>query len=106
MPREQELTILDVTRRESISSKTGCHYDMRIAGAVLWRNTSEGEDAVVGTITLLDAVKGAGKGDYFAGFILARSMEGSLVPRIVALESYVSGTRPTATDKASAAAAA
>ncbi|VVE11961.1 cellulose synthase [Pandoraea capi] len=106
MPSEQELTNLDVTRRESISSKTGCHYDMRIAEGVLWQNTSEGEDAVVGTLTLLDAVKDAGKGDYFAEVILARSMEGSLVPSIVALESYVSSTRPTATTKASAAAAA
>ncbi|VVE53313.1 hypothetical protein [Pandoraea commovens] len=99
MTSKQKLTILDVTRREGISSKTGRHYDMRIAECVLWQNTSEGEDAVVGTITLPDALKDVGKGEYLADFILTRSMEGQLVPRIIALQPYGDGARPSAPTK-------
>ncbi|MCI3206463.1 cellulose synthase [Pandoraea capi] len=104
--KKQKLTILSVVRREGISSKTGRPYDMRTAQCVLWQATPEGDRAVVGTVPLPDVAKESSKGEYFAEMAMAQSMDGSLVPRIVALQPYVSSTRPTATAKASAAAAA
>lgn len=99
MTSKQKLTILDVTRRQGVSSKTGRHYDMRIAECVLWQTTSEGEDAVVGTIMLPDVVKDASQGEYLAEFTLARSIDGQLVPRILALQPYGDGARPAAPAK-------
>ncbi|VVE46829.1 hypothetical protein [Pandoraea soli] len=100
MSSKQKLTILEVTRRQGISSKTGRPYDMRIADCILWQTTSEGDDSVVGLITLPDVLKDSGEGEYLAEFAFGRSFEGQLVPRIVALHPYVSDARPTATPKA------
>jgi len=96
MSSKQKLTILDVTRRQGVSIKTGRAYDMRIAECILWQTTSEGEDAVVGTVTLPDAVKDATQGEYLAEFAFGRAFDGQLVPRILALQPYANGASPTA----------
>lgn len=86
-------------------SDAGRPYDMRTAQCALWQSTSDGDRAVVGTVPLSDVAKDTAKGEYFAEMAMAQSMDGALVPRIVSLHPYVSNTRPTATPKATAAAA-
>lgn len=95
MTSKQKLTILEVTRRQGISSKTGRPYDMRIADCILWQTTSEGDDSVVGLITLPDVLKDSREGEYLAEFAFGRSFEGQLVPRIVALQPFGDGANPT-----------
>ncbi|WP_331692619.1 cellulose synthase [Pandoraea sputorum] len=85
MTSKQKLTIVNVIRREGVSQKTGRPYDMRTAQCILWQTTSEGEDTVVGTVTLPNSLKETEKGDYIAEFAMSQSMDGSLVPRIVSL---------------------
>lgn len=92
MSSKQKLTILDVIVRNGISQRTGKPYTMRTAQCVLEQSTTEGPQIVVGTITLPEAMKDHGKGEYLAEFALTQSREGELVPRIVSLQTYV--TRP------------
>nr|WP_150790909.1 cellulose synthase [Pandoraea iniqua] len=91
---KQKLTIVNVVRREGISSKTGRPYDMRTAQCVLWQMTSEGENTVVGTVTLPESLKDTANGEYIAEFALAQSMDGTLVPRIVSLLPFATSSRP------------
>ncbi|UVA77930.1 cellulose synthase [Pandoraea commovens] len=102
MTSKQKLIIIDITRLEGISSKTGRPYDMRTAQCVLYQSTSEGDQAVVGRVMLPDGLKETTKGEYLAEFAFTQSMDGHLVPRIVALHPYASNTRPTASSKATA----
>lgn len=96
MTSKQKLTIVDVIRREGVSSKTGRPYDMRTAQCILWQTTSEGEQTVVGTVTLPNSLKDTEKGDYIAEFALSQSMDGSLVPRIVSLLPFPTSAKPIA----------
>ncbi|VVD85180.1 cellulose synthase [Pandoraea fibrosis] len=106
MTSKQKLTILEVTRRQGISSKTGRPYDMRTTQCILWPNSSDDPRRIVGAITLPEFAKETPKGEYFAEFAMTQSMDCHLVPRIVALHPYVSDARPTATLKAAAGAKA
>lgn len=99
MTSKQKLIILDVMRLEGISSKTGRPYDMRTAQCVLYQSTSEGDQAVVGRVMLPDGLKETTKGEYLAEFAFSQSMDGHLVPRIVALHPCASGARPATSGK-------
>lgn len=99
MTSKQKLTILDVLRREGISSKTGRPYDMRTAQCVLKQTTSEGEQMIVGTIVLPETLKETPNGEYLAEFALTQSMEGQLIPRIVSLQPYATNAKPAAQSK-------
>lgn len=96
MTSKQKLTIVNVIRREGVSSKTGRPYDMRTAQCILWQTTSEGEETVVGTVTLPNSLKDTEKGDYYAEFAMAQSMDGSLVPRIVSLLPFATSAKTVA----------
>ncbi|VVE39151.1 cellulose synthase [Pandoraea cepalis] len=99
MTSKQKLTILDVLRREGVSSKTGRPYDMRTAQCVLHQMTSEGKQTIVGTIVLPEMLKETPNGDYLAEFALTQSMEGQLIPRIVSLQPYAINAKPAAQSK-------
>lgn len=102
MTSKQKLSIINVIRREGISSKTGRPYDMRTAQCVVEQATTDGVDqTIVGTINLPEAFKDTPKGEYLAEFALTQSIEGGLVPRIVSLQPYASSARPTASPKSS-----
>jgi hypothetical protein len=58
---------------------------MHTAQCILHQVTSEGEQLLVGTISLPDKLKDSERGDYLAEFALAQSREGELVPRLVSL---------------------
>lgn len=103
MSSRQKLTIVDVIERSGISQKTGRPYSMHTAQCILQQVTSEGEQLLVGTISLPDKLKDAGPGDYLAEFALSQSREGELVPRLVSL-SPVGNHRPQPKADAKAAA--
>nr|WP_150679085.1 cellulose synthase [Pandoraea pneumonica] len=88
-----KLRILDILQRQGISMKTGRPYDMRTAQCALTQTTSEGVKTVVGTVTLPEALKDTEPGDYLAEFAFAQSIDGQLVPRIVALQPYAPSAR-------------
>lgn len=85
MSSRQKLTIVDVVARSGVSQKTGRPYSMHTAQCILHQVTSEGDQLLVGTISLPDKLKDSERGDYLAEFALAQSREGELVPRLVSL---------------------
>jgi hypothetical protein len=103
MSSRQKLTIVDVIERSGVSQKTGRPYSMHTAQCILQQVTSEGEQLLVGTISLPEKLKDARPGDYLAEFALSQSREGELVPRLVSL-SPTGNHRPQPKADAKAAA--
>jgi len=101
MSNRQKLQIVDVIENSGISQRTGKPYTMRRAQCVLHQHTPEGEQCVVGTIFLPDALKEFGRGEYLAEFAFAQSREGELVPRIVTLQPFGATPKPAARASAS-----
>lgn len=101
MSSRQKLQIVDVIENSGISQRTGKPYTMRRAQCVLHQQTTDGEQFVVGTIFLPEALKECGRGEYLAEFAFAQSREGELVPRIVSLQPFSAPPKPVARTSAS-----